>query len=147
MRMNTSFVNKRAEFDYEILERFDAGILLSGHETKSIKTGHASLSGAHAIIRGGDVYMVGLEIPSFQPKNTPTSYDAARIRKLLLKKDEIKYLVGKLNSGLTLVPIKIYIKNGIVKIQLGLGKGRKKHDKREVIKKRETEKDIKRGVN
>lgn len=140
-------VNRRAWFDYEILEKFAAGIVLSGHEAKSVKMGHADLAGAHAIARGGELFLVGMNIPSFQPKNAPKDYDPERSRKLLLKKDEIAYLFGKLRSGLTLVPLRVYTtKRGLIKIELGLGRNRKKHDKREAIKKRETEREIRRFV-
>ena len=143
--MHSGIENKRARFDYEILEEFSAGIVLSGHETKSIKQGHCSLSGAHAIVRNNELYIVGMQIPSFQPENIPTDYDPDRVKKLLMKKGEIATILGKLKSGLTLVPLKVYnTKRGLLKIQLGLGRGLKKHDKRELIKKREIEREIQR---
>ena len=90
--------------------------------------------------------MVGAETPPFQPKNAPEDYNAGRTKKLLLKKEEIKYIFGKLKGGLTLVPLKIYTNRGFVKVELGLGKGLKKHDKRELLKKRETEREIRGDV-
>ncbi len=137
--------NKKARFDYEILEKFEAGIVLSGHEAKSIKTGHVNLAGAHAIVRGGELFLVGMDVPSFQPKNAPANYDSMRTKKLLLNKKEISYLIGKTKSGLTLVPVRLYNKGARVKIELGLARGKKQYDKRETIKKRETEREIKRA--
>ena len=134
--------NKRAGFDYEILEKFPAGAELTGHEAKSVKSGRINIAGAHAVIRNGEVFIIGMEIPSFQPKNAPPDYNPGRTKKLLLKKEEIKYLTGKIQGGLTLIPLKVYTHHGLVKIELGLGRGRKKHDKRELIKKRQVEREI-----
>lgn len=138
--------NKKATFNYEILETFTAGIALSGYEAKSIKLGRFDLTGSHAIIRGNEAYLVGATIHPFQAKNAPTDYDPTRTRKLLLKRDEIAHLIGKLHEGLTLVPLKSYNKRGFVKIELGLGRGKKTHDKRETIKKREVEREIRRNI-
>jgi len=134
--------NRRARYDYEILETFDAGIELSGHEAKSAKLGNPSVAGGHGIIRGGEAYLVGVELPSFQPQNAPDSYDPARVRKLLLKRDEIQYLTGKLQEQLTLIPLSLYTERGLVKVKLGLGKGRKKRDRREYLKKRQAQREI-----
>lgn len=144
--MKTIAVNKQAEFDYEILERFEAGLMLTGHETKSIRLGHANLAGGRAIIRGEEAFVVGLQIPSFQPENKPDGYDTERTRKLLLSKKEIHYLFGKTQTGLTLIITKLYNKDRLLKLELALARGKKKHDKREVIKKRETEREIRRGL-
>ena len=140
-------MNKKAIFDYEILETFVAGIELLGHEAKSIKMGRFDLSGSHAVIRGNEAYLVGSTIHPFQVKNAPDNYDPTRTRKLLLTRKEINYLLGKLNEGLTIVPIKSYNKRGFVKIELGLGRGKKKADKRETIKKREVEREIRRAIS
>ena len=137
--------NRKAGFDYEILEKFTAGIELTGHETKSIKMGHFDLAGAHAILRNNEIFLVGANIPSFQPANAPQNYDSQRTRKLLLKREEIKYLLGKTQSGLTLVPLRGYTNRGFVKIEIALARGRKKHDKREFIKKREAEREIRKA--
>lgn len=137
-------VNRNAMFDYEIVEKFSAGVELTGHEAKSAKRGRFDLSGARVNLRGGEAWLVGTSIPSFQPGNTPAEYDATRFRRLLLKKDELLYLDGKLKSGLTLVPIRAYTNHGFLKIELGLGRMRKKHDKREAIKKRDMERDMRR---
>ena len=137
--------NRKAGFDYEILEKFTAGIELTGHETKSIKMGHFDLAGAHAILRNNEIFLVGANIPSFQPANAPQNYDSQRTRKLLLKREEIKYLLGKTQSGLTLVPLRGYTNRGFVKIEIALARGRKKHDKRELIKKRESERELRKA--
>lgn len=144
--MGTLSENRQARFDYDIQETYAAGVVLTGHETKSAKLGRMDLAGARAIVRGGEAFLVGTSIHPFQPGNAPDGYDAARTRKLLLSRNEIKYLTGKLESGLTLVPLKVYTHRALVKVELGLGKARKKHDKREVIKKREMEREVRRMV-
>lgn len=139
--------NKRAYFDYEILETYEAGIELRGFEVKAIKSGRINLAGSYAIIRNNQVWLLNADIPPYQPKNTPVDYDSKRTRRLLLKKSEIKNLIGRTQEkGLTLVPLKVYTKGkfGRIKIEIGLGKSRKKADKRELIKKREVEREIKR---
>lgn len=140
--MATFAENKRALFDYEILERFEAGLVLRGYEAKAVTVGRVNLSGAHAALVRGELWVINLDIPAYQPKNIPGVYDPKRSRKLLVKKSEINYLIGK-TKGLTLIPIKMYNKHGKIKLEIGLGRFRKKTDKREVIKKRETEREIK----
>lgn len=142
--MGTLSENRQARFDYDIQETYTAGVVLTGHEVKSAKLGRMDLAGAKAIVRDGEAYLVGASIHSFQPGNAPDGYDEARTRKLLLSHAEIAYLTGKLESGLTLIPLKVYTHRALVKIELGLGKARKKHDKREVIKKREVEREMRR---
>lgn len=137
--------NKRATFDYEILEKFTAGVELIGHEVKSAKMGHFNLAGAHAILKDNEVYLLGASIPSFQPGNAPENYDSERTKKLLLKREEIKYLSGKTKTGLTLVPLRAYTNRGLIKLEIGLARGRKKRDKRELIKKREVKREIRKG--
>ena len=145
--MNELSVNRRARFDYEILETYEAGIALYGFEVKSVKTGHMHLTGSFAVIRNDEAWLLNATISPFQPKNTPLNYDPIRSRRLLLKKSEIKELIGKSSAkGLTIVPLKVYTKRGLVKILLGLGRHKKKGDKRETIKKREAERDIKRAL-
>ncbi|MBI2010897.1 MAG: SsrA-binding protein SmpB [Candidatus Colwellbacteria bacterium] len=139
--------NKRAYFDYEILERFEAGISLLGQEVKSVKSGRINLAGSYAILRGNEVWLVGADIPPYQPQNAPEDYDPQRTRKLLLTEKEIKTLTGEIKgTGLTLVPLRAYIKGRLIKLELGLARGKKKADKREVIKKRETEREIRRTL-
>jgi len=139
--------NKKASHNYEILEKFEAGISLIGPEVKSIKNGRISISGAYVLIKEKEVYLVGANIPPYQPANMPENYNPQRDRKLLLTKKEIKYLIGKSQSkGISLVPLKIYERNAKIKLEFGIGKGRKKYDKREKIKKRESKKEIERKL-
>lgn len=135
--------NKKAFFDYEILETYEAGIELKGFEVKSIKNGRINLAGSYAIIKDGQIWLLNADIPAYQPKNAPPDYDPQRTRRLLMKKSEIQGLIGRLHEkGLTLTPLKVYIKNRKIKLEIGLGRSRKKKDKRELIKKRETEREI-----
>ena len=140
--------NKKAYFNYQILEKFQAGISLTGQEVKSIKSGRMNLAGSYVVLRGEEVYLIGAKIPPYQPKNAPSDYDPERSRKLLLKKSEIKSLIGRAKEkGLTLVPLRVYTIKGKIKIEFALSKGRRKADKRELIKKRETEREIRRALN
>lgn len=144
---NSSTGNKKAHFDYEILETFEAGIELLGFEVKSILAGNANLEGGRVIIRGGEVFLVGVTIPPYQQHNTPKEYEPDRTRKLLLHKKEISYLFGKHRErGLTLIPIKLYNKGRKIKLSFGVARGKKKYDKREDIKKRETKRKIERSL-
>jgi len=137
--------NKKAYYNYQILEKFEAGISLLGQEVKSIKSSRINLAGSYVILREGEVYLIGANIPPYQPKNTPADYDPKRSRKLLLRKSEIKHLIGKVKEkGLTLIPLKVYTKKGRIKLEFGTAKGRKKADKRETIKKREFEREKRR---
>ena len=137
--------NKKAYFNYEILEKFEAGLVLLGTEVKSIKLGRINLAGSYAVPRGEEFFLVGAKIPPYQPKNAPTDYNPERSRKLLLNKKEIKYLIGKVKErGLTLIPLKIYTKNANIKLEFGIARGKKKFDKREAIKKKETSREIER---
>ncbi len=137
--------NKRAYFDYQILEKFEAGIVLTGFETKAAKNGRLNLGGSYVIIRGGEPWLINADIPAYQPKNAPKGYEPARTKKLLLTQKEIKYLTGKTETtGLTVVPLRSYLKNSRVKLEIGLAKHKKKEDKREGIKKRETDREIRR---
>lgn len=141
--MKTLAINRKAKFDYDILEKMEAGMVLIGQEVKSIKSGRMSLKGSYVVLRREEPYLIGANVPPYQPKNAPPNYEPERARKLLLNKKEIKYLIGKTKEkGLTLVPLKVYTKKGKIKLEFGIGKGRKKADKREIIKKRETEREI-----
>ena len=134
--------NKKAYFDYEILEKFEAGISLLGQEVKSIRSGRVSLAGSYVVLKENEVFLIGTNIPPYQPKNAPPDYNPERLRKLLLKKAEVKYLIGKVKQkGLTLIPLKVYSKRGRLKLEFGIAKGKKKADKRESIKKREFERE------
>mgnify|MGYP001576755752 CR=1 FL=1 len=139
--------NKKAYFNYNILEKFEAGISLIGQEVKSIKTRGVNLAGSYVVIKNEEAFWIGAIISPYQPKNAPSNYDAERSRKLLLKKAEIKYLIGKVKErGLTLIPLKVYTKKGKIKLEFGIVKGKKKFDKRESIKKREVEREIRREL-
>lgn len=143
--MTTLINNKRATFNYEILESFEAGIVLSGHEAKAIRVGKATLQGAYVIIRGGEAYLVGASISPYQVANTPTKYDPEQPRKLLLSKKELAVLEEKgEQAGLTIVPIRLYNTRGKIKLEVALVRGKKVLDKRETIKKRETKRAIER---
>ncbi len=134
--------NKRARFDYAILETFQGGLSLTGHEVKSIKSGRINLSGSYAVKRNGEIFIIGMDIPSFQPKNAPADYSQERSRKVLLTKKEISYLLGKLESGLTLIPLRVYLSNrNLIKVELGLAKSKRKKDKREALKSKAIEKE------
>lgn len=143
-----SFVeNRKATFNYELLERYEAGVELEGAEVKSIRAGQGSLEGAHVIIRGGEAYLVGATIAPYQVGNTPDSYDPMRTRKLLLTKKEIALLAGEeAKKGLTIVPLSLYNKGRRIKLAFAVAKGKKKFDKRETIKKRETDREIRRDL-
>jgi SsrA-binding protein len=137
--------NRRAYFDYSILETYEAGVELLGFEVKAIKSGRINLAGSYVIIRDNQAWLLNADIPPYQPLNTPSDYDSKRTRRLLLKSSEIKNLIGRAQEkGLTLVPLKVYTKNRRIKVEIGLGKSKKKVDKREAIKKRDIEREIRR---
>ena len=136
--MPTLTTNPRARFDYSILETFEAGLVLFGHEAKGIKNNRMSLKGSYVTIKKGEAWLINAQISPYQPKNTPKEYDPTRSRKLLLHKREISSLIGKTKQkGLTLVPLRVYTKHDRVKLEFGLAQGKRKIDKREKIKKRE----------
>ncbi|MFH1366121.1 MAG: SsrA-binding protein SmpB [Patescibacteria group bacterium] len=137
--------NRKARFNYEFLEKYETGIELLGTEVKSVRNSQMSLEGAFVIIRGGEAFLINANIPPFQPKNAPKDYDPLRNRKLLLTKKEITELAGsEKNKSLTIVPISVYNKNRKIKVEISLVKSKKKLDKREIIKKRETDREIRR---
>lgn len=145
--MPTFAYNRKATFDYEILETYEAGMVLFGHEVKAIKTGHLSLAGAYVVIRNNEAFLINAYIPPYQPKNTPPDYDPSRPRKLLLRKAEIASLIGKTKQkGLTLVPLKVYTKRDKLKLEFALSRGKKKFDKRTKIIERETKRKIDRAM-
>lgn len=145
-RTDTIAENRRARFDYGISETYEAGIELKGHEVKSAKDGRLQIAGAHVLIRGGEAWLVNSHIPPYQAGNTPDDYEEDRARRLLLSKDEIKELQGALvDKSQHLVPLRAYLKHGLIKLGLGLGRMRKKSDKREAIKKRTHKREIMRG--
>lgn len=137
--------NRKARFNYELDEKYEAGIELQGAEVKTIRTGRMSLDGAFVIIRGGEAYLINAHIPPYQVNNTPKDYDPLRNRRLLLTKKEIAELAAtETNRSLTIVPLSVYNKNKKIKLEIALAKGKKKADKRESIKKRETERELRR---
>ncbi|KKW22396.1 MAG: SsrA-binding protein [Parcubacteria group bacterium GW2011_GWA1_51_12] len=130
--------NRKARFDYEILETYEAGIELLGFEVKAIRSGRIMLTGAFAIPRGPELWLTNASIPAYQPENTPRGYDPERARRLLLHKSEIATLIGKSRTaGLTIVPLRVYSKNRRIKVLLGVARRKKQFDKREKIKKRD----------
>lgn len=140
--------NKKAYFNYEILERIEAGIELLGFEVKSLKLGRGVLDGSHITIRGKEAYIIGMQIPPYQAANTPKDYDPSRNRRLLLTKKELETLSEiEKQKGLTIVPLKVYNKGRKLKLEIGIARGKKKFDKRESIKKRDTEREIKRSLS
>lgn len=135
--------NKKVFFDYEILEKFEAGIVLLGMEVKSLKMGKASIVGAYVVIKHHEAFLLNATISPYQPQNTSSDYQPQRTRKLLLKDREINYLSAEIKQQrLTLIPLKVYNKNGLIKVEIALVKGKKKFDKRETIKKREEKRKI-----
>ncbi|MEK7542289.1 MAG: SsrA-binding protein SmpB [Patescibacteria group bacterium] len=139
--------NRKAHFNYDILETFQAGLALQGQEVKSVRLGRISLAGSYVIVRREELFLRGATISPYQPANAPTNYHAERDRKLLLHKEEIQYLLGKSKErGLTLVPLKAYNDKRNIKLEFGLARGKKKEDKRENIKKREAEREIERAL-
>ena len=138
--------NKKAFFEYEIIDKIEAGIVLIGQEVKSIKAGSISLKGSYVVPKDGEIYLIGSHIPPYQPKNLE-DYSPERSRKLLLKKKEINRLIGiSKEKGLTLIPLKVYTRKGLVKIEVGVGKGKKRFDKREAIKRRDIDRDLQRSL-
>jgi len=145
--MNLLAENRKAKFNYEILETFEAGLVLTGQEVKSIKNGRIQLTGSYIVPKDEELWLVGSTVPPYQPKNAPADYNPQRPRKLLLQKKEIKYLIGKsVQKGLTLIPLKVYIKRGKIKLEFGVAKGRKKAGKKELLKKRAVEMEMRREL-
>ena len=139
--------NRKARFNYEILETFEAGIELKGFEVKAIKNGHIDLAGTFAVIRGAEICLLNANIAPYQAGNVPSDYDSTRARRLLLNKKEISELTGKMKErGLTLVPLRVYNKGNLVKVELGLGRGKRGPDKRATIRKREVKREIERTL-
>ncbi len=144
--------NKKVRLDYEIVETYEAGIELIGLEVKSLRANQGSLLGAHVLIRGGEAFLMNSEIPPYQKNNTPDSYNPLRNRKLLLHKADIAKILnvsekkgsGGKGKGLTIVPVSMYSKGGKIKVEIAIVKGKKKHDKRQALKKRETDRQISR---
>jgi len=138
--------NRRARHDYNLLDRYEAGIVLTGTEVKSLRDGRASLQQAYADVRGTEVWLVGAHIAEYAQGNV-NNHDPDRDRKLLLHRKEIASLIGKVRErGFTLVPTRMYFKNGRAKVELALGKGKERYDKRRDLAKREADRQIERAV-
>lgn len=137
-------INKKANFDYEILDKHEAGMVLFGHEVKAVRDGQVSLKGSFISIRTKngrpELYLINCQISPYKQAGKLPDYNSLRERKLLLKRQEIDHLLGKKQTeGLTLIPLKIYTSHSFLKLEFAVAKGKKKYDKRETIKKREVE--------
>lgn len=139
--------NRKARYDYTVVETVEAGMVLTGTEIKSIRAGRINLKDGYAHIRNGEVYLINVHIAPYEQGNM-FNHEPLRTRKLLMKKKQISRLIGETQSGgFTLIPLKVYIKNGYAKVLIGLAKGKKKYDKRESIKKKDQEREIKRRLS
>ena len=139
--------NRQARYLYEILETYEAGIELKGTEVKSIRQGKVNLRDGYALIRNEEVWLHNVHISPHETTNQVFNHDPRRTRKLLLHRQEIRKLIGKVEQkGLTLVPLKMYLKRGKVKVNIALGKGKKLHDKREDLKRKQTKRDVERAL-
>jgi len=145
-----AIINKHALFSYEILEKFEAGLVLKGYEAKSIKLGQMNLKGAYiTIIRDPmpELYLIKAHVSKYKPTGSLPDYDPERPRKLLIKKSELKSLIGKLEQrGLTIVPLRVYTKRNLVKLEFGLAKGKKLYEKKEQKKQKDVDKEIRRTL-
>lgn len=139
--------NPRAAHDYEILDTLEAGVVLRGHEVKAIKAGKVSIKGAYVRIRDGQAWLIGASVAPYQPGNVPAEYQEQADRKLLLSRHQLSSLVGLSKShGVTLVPLKLYGKKGVIKLLIGVARGKKKYDKREAKKQKDIARAKQRGV-
>ncbi len=136
--------NRKARHNYEILEKYETGIVLAGTEVKSLRDGRANFKDSYAAVRNNEVWLYGMHISPYSHGNI-NNHNPERDRKLLLHRNEIRRLIGKTKeTGLTLVPLQLYFKNGKVKVELALAKGKKQYDKRQAIAKREADRETKR---
>jgi SsrA-binding protein len=143
----TVVVNRQARHDYFIVETFEAGLALTGTEIKSIRAGRVNLREAYARVENGEVWLVGMHIAPYDQAGGYFQHDPLRPRKLLLHRRQIEYLRGQLGQkGLTLVPLRLYLKRGKAKVELGLAKGKKLYDKRENLARRDAEREIERAL-
>ena len=139
-------LNRKARYDYELLDKFEAGIVLTGTEIKSIRNGQANLKDSYAIIKNNEAYLLNMHISEYKQGNQ-FNHDETRTRKLLLHKNEIKKINDKVSiKGLTLVPVKLYFKNGKAKIELAIARGKHTFDKKETIKQRDIEREMKKSM-
>ena len=139
--------NKKAAFNYFFEEKYEAGMVLQGWEVKAIREGKVQLTDGYVVIRDGELYLIGCQINPLKTASTHINPDAVRTRKLLMHKDEIKRLIGKVEQkGYTLVPINLHWKNGKIKCEIALAKGKAEHDKRDTIKDREGKREVERAM-
>ena len=139
--------NKKAAFNYFFEERFEAGLVLEGWEVKALRAGKAQLTDGYVVIRSGELFVIGCQINPLGTASTHVSPDSVRTKKLLMKGDEIRHLIGKVEQkGYTLVPLKLYWKGGRVKCEVALAKGKATHDKRDTIKEREGKREVERAM-
>ena len=139
--------NKKAAYNYFFEERFEAGMVLEGWEVKSLREGKVQLTDGYVVIRDGELYVVGLQINPLKSASTHVNPDSVRTKKLLLKKDEIRRLIGKVEQkGYTLVPLNLHWKAGKIKLEIALAKGKAEHDKRDTIKDREGKREVERAM-
>jgi SsrA-binding protein len=137
--------NRKAWFKYEILDKLEAGMVLTGTEVKSIRGGQVSIHEAYARVKKGEVWVINLDISPYPQAGPLFNHEPKRPRKLLLKKGEIRRLIGKTRErGLTLVPLSLYFKRGYAKLEIAVAKGKAKYDKRDAIRKRESDRDLRR---
>lgn len=142
--MTTLAINKKAKFDYELLDKHEAGLVLTGAEVKSAKAGHVQLKGAFLDIKNNELWLKNSFISKYGPAGKQEEYDHGRNRKLLVHKRELKRLIGKKQTdGLTLVPLRLYTKGDLIKLEFAVARGKKKYEKRELIKKRDVDRQIK----
>lgn len=141
--MSILAINKRATFDYDLLESFEGGLVLTGVEVKSVKAGHVQFKGAFLDIKRGELWLKNMFVSKYGPAGEQLSYVPDRDRKVLVHKRQLKRLIGKRKAeGLTLIPVRIYTKNNFVKLAFAIAKGKKQFEKRETIKKRETDRTV-----
>lgn len=139
--------NKKASHDYFIEDTYEAGMVLTGTEIKSLRNGRANIGDAFATIRGGEIFVHNMHISPFEQGNRSNPDDPTRTRKLLLHKEQISKLLGhSKQEGYTIVPLKVYVRNGYAKLLLGIGKGKKQYDKRDSAAKRDAQRDIQRAL-
>ena len=137
--------NKKAAFNYFIEERFEAGMVLEGWEIKSLREGKVQLTDGYVVIRNGELFLIGCQIQPLKSASTHVTPEAARTKKLLMHKEEIRRLIGKVEQkGYTLVPLNLHWKNGLIKCEIALAKGKAEHDKRNTIKDREGKREVER---
>jgi SsrA-binding protein len=142
----TIAVNRRARYDYDILETYEAGVVLTGSEIKSVRAGKANLRGGYARVRGDELWLIDVHISAYKEAGVYYGHEPTRPRKLLLHRREIDRLAGRLErGGLTLIPLRLYIKGRWAKVEIGLCRGRKKGDRREAIAKRDAQREIERA--